>query len=79
MAPSLAVVTEVIGTVWRAGSPGLGLPGGGGGPHLATPHPGFSPQAGAHAALHALQASLCPGVHRLLRLLWPDRLRWDQR
>lgn len=43
------------------------------------PHPGFSPQAGAHAAVHALQAPLCPRVRRLLRLFRPDRVRRDQR
>lgn len=48
-------------------------------PPPPDPPPLASLQAGAHAALHALQAPLCPCVCRLLRLFWPDRLRRDQR
>lgn len=40
---------------------------------------GLAPQAGAHAAVHALQAPLRARVRRLLRLLRPDGLRRDQR
>lgn len=40
--------------------------------------PASALQAGAHAALHPLQAPLCPRVCRFLHLFWTDRLRWDQ-
>lgn len=71
--------------VLSAESPGLSIGpplrrglAGWGGPRPAAPHPGFSPQAGAHAAVHALQAPLRPRVRRLLRLFRPDRLRGDR-
>lgn len=74
--PCWAQNTTVFGRPWslrlsgQFGEPGRLVTEAPGGEAVPPPHPGFSLQAGAHAAYRS-QASLRPGIRRLLRLLRP--------